>query len=102
MSRLTPVKTVELGEQDETPATDSAAAIAEAKKQQAMATQMLMAGIAALSQKAVVAIASLFTLTTAASVFYLWMTAMPTMDTTKIIALSLYSVFILALNWRKI
>lgn len=63
-----------------------------------VATKMLLMAIQALSQRFVVALSNLFTLLTAASAFYLWMMALPEIDVLKIVALSIYSVFVLALN----
>lgn len=63
-----------------------------------VATQMLMTALKALSQRFVVALSNLFTLLTAASAFYLWMICLPEISVLKIVGLSIYSVFILALN----
>lgn len=76
--------------------------MAEIQKQRDAATAMLMTGIRALSQKFVVAVAHFFTLMTVASAFYLWAIALPNITTQQIIALSIYSVFILGVNiWGK-
>lgn len=68
----------------------------QAKSDAGMA--MLMLGLKALSQRALISLASLFSLLTAASAFWLWFLT-PKPDTYQIVSLSIYSVFILALNW---
>lgn len=60
--------------------------------------EMLRMGLAALSKRALVALASLFSLLTAASAFWLWFLT-PKPDIYQIVSLTIYSVFILALNW---
>ena len=60
--------------------------------------EMLRMGLAALSKRALVALASLFSLLTAASAFWLWFLT-PKPDVYQIVSLTIYSVFILALNW---
>lgn len=89
----------EMGVQEKT-ASDAAAATSAAATAAhvQVATQMLLAAVTALSQRAIVALSSLFTLLTAGSAFYLWMIAMPEIDNTKIVGLTIYSCFILALN----
>lgn len=95
MSRLTAVRTEEIPDPD---AQQIEARKAEAVEMQGVAIRMMNMALAALSQRAVVAISSLFTLLTAASAFYLWMIALPTLDVLKIVGLSIYSLFVLALN----
>lgn len=62
------------------------------------ATKMLLMALQALGQRFVVALSNLFTLLTAASAFYLWLVALPELDILKIVGLSIYSIFVLALN----
>ena len=62
------------------------------------ATAMLITALRALSERFVIALSNLFTLLTAASAFYLWAIALPEITALKIVALSIYSVFVLALN----
>lgn len=62
------------------------------------AVDMMTIALAALGQRFVVALASLFTLLTVSSVFVLWyITPDPTQ--TQIVSLSIYAVFILAVNY---
>ncbi len=62
------------------------------------AIRMMQLALGALSQRALVALASLFTLLTVSSVFALWyLTPDPTQ--TQIISLSIYALFILAINY---
>ncbi len=96
-SRLEAVKVREVP--DDLPDTNAIIqAAAKAQMQQAVATEMLMTAIKALSQRFVVALSNLFTLITVASAFYLWAMSIDTISTLKIIGLSIYSAFILALN----
>lgn len=60
--------------------------------------EMLRMGLSALSKRALVALASLFSLLTAASAFWLWFLT-PKPDVFQIVSLTIYSIFILALNW---
>ena len=63
-----------------------------------VAIAMLTIGLKALSQRALVAAADLFTLLTVASAFWLWW-SIPAPNDRQIIALSIYAVFVLAANW---
>ena len=58
---------------------------------------MLMMGLKALSQRALVALSSLFTLITVGSAFWLWYLT-PKPDVYQIVSLTLYAVFVLAAN----
>ena len=60
--------------------------------------EMLRMGLAALSKRALVALASLFSLLTAASAFWLWFLT-PKPDVYQIVSLTIYSLFILAINY---
>ena len=71
---------------------------ARAQGQQAVATEMLLTALTALSKRTLVALANLFVLLTVASAFYLWLVALPDLDTMKIIGCSIYSLFILLMN----
>lgn len=97
MSRLTQLRATELPEEQASQPQPNPQAEAAAA-QQAVATQMLFAALGALSKRFVVALSNLFTLLTAASSFYLWLIALPVLDNTKIIGLTIYSLFVLALN----
>ena len=59
---------------------------------------MLMMGLKALSQRALIALSSLFSLLTAGSAFWLWFLT-PKPDIYQIVSLTIYSIFILALNF---
>lgn len=76
----------------------AAAMTAHAQQQTEIATKMLLMAVQSLGQRFVVALANLFTLITAATVFYLWMMALPEINTQKIIGLTIYAVFVLGLN----
>lgn len=75
------------GTETEQPAPDNGAAV-----------RMLTLALAALSQRALVAIADLFTLLTVGSAFWLW-SSIPAPNDRQIIALSIYALFVLAANW---
>jgi hypothetical protein len=64
----------------------------------AVAVRLIQVALTALSQRAVVALADLFTLITVASAFCLWW-SIPAPNDRQIAALSIYAVFILAANW---
>ena len=64
----------------------------------AASIQMLTIALKALSQRALIALSSLFMLLTAASVFILWLLSPPDASVTQIVGRSLYAVFVLALN----
>lgn len=59
---------------------------------------MLLMGLKALSQRALIALSSLFSLLTAGSAFWLWFLT-PKPDIYQIVSLTIYSIFILALNF---
>jgi hypothetical protein len=61
-------------------------------------TAMFMMALGALSKRALVALASMFSLLTAGSAFWLWFLT-PKPDVYQIVSLTIYSIFILALNW---
>ena len=65
---------------------------------QQFATEMLLEAVRALSARTVVALANLFTLLTVASAFYLWVVALPNINTLQIVGLTIYSAFILLVN----
>ena len=64
---------------------------------QAAAIGMLGLALKALSQRALIAAADLFTLFTVLTVFWLWWT-IPSPDEKQIVALSIYAAFILTIN----
>lgn len=90
MSRLEAIRSREVTDQTQAPA--------DPAPDHAVATKMLLMAIQALGQRFVVALSNLFTLLTAGSAFYLWLSALPTLDVLKIVGLSIYSLFVLALN----
>lgn len=59
---------------------------------------ILAFSLKALSQRALVAIADLFTLTTVFSAFYLWW-SIPDPNQQQIVSLTIYAAFVLAANW---
>jgi hypothetical protein len=63
-----------------------------------VAIAMLTVALKALSQRALVAAADLFTLATVTSAWYLWW-SIPAPNDRQIIALSIYAAFVLAANW---
>ena len=63
-----------------------------------VAIAMLQVALKALSQRALVAAADLFTLLTCISAWYLWW-SIPAPNDRQIIALSIYAAFILAANY---
>ena len=65
---------------------------------QGAAIIMLQIALKALSQRALVAIADLFTLLTVGSAFWLWH-SIPAPDDRQIAALTIYALFVLAANW---
>jgi hypothetical protein len=64
----------------------------------ATAVRLLQIALIALSQRALIAAADLFTLLTVASAFWLWW-SIPAPNDRQIIALSIYALFVLAANW---
>jgi hypothetical protein len=69
-----------------------------AQQQAAQATRLILTALAALSQRAVVALAALFSLALAASVFWLALTVSQTPTDRQIGVLALYAGFVLALH----
>jgi hypothetical protein len=63
-----------------------------------VAVRLIQMALVALSQRALVAVADMFTLITVASAFWLW-ASIPTPNDRQIIALSIYALFVLAANW---
>lgn len=70
----------------------------EAPKENAAAIAMLTLALKALSQRMIIALADLFCLFTAASVFWLWFVLPEDPSVQRIVALSIYAVFIVVLN----
>lgn len=60
--------------------------------------QALMLGLGALSQRALAALSSLFTLVTIASAFWLWYVT-PEPSPYQLIKLAMYGLLVLAINW---
>lgn len=67
-------------------------------QQNSASIAMLTLALRALSERAVVALADLFTLLTVGSAFWLWL-AIPDPNPQQIMALTIYATFILAANW---
>lgn len=63
-----------------------------------VSVQMLSMALAALSQRALVALAACFTLLTVGSAFWLWL-SIPNPNPHQIVSLSIYATFVLAANW---
>lgn len=61
------------------------------------ALQLLGVALTALSQRAMVALASCFSLLTVGSAFYLWV-SIPQPNQQQLISLSIYAAFVLAIN----
>ena len=59
---------------------------------------LLLLGLKTVSQRAIAAIADLFTLVTVGSAFWLWM-SIHDPDPNQLIALAMYGCFVLAANW---
>ena len=62
------------------------------------AIRLVMLALASLSQRAVIALADLFTLLTVGSAFWLW-NSIPEPNDRQIAALAIYALFVLAINW---
>lgn len=67
-------------------------------QQNSASIAMLTLALRALSERAVIALADLFTLLTVGSAFWLWWT-IPDPNPQQIVSLSIYAAFILAANW---
>lgn len=65
----------------------------------ALSTQMLTIALSALSQKALIALASLFSITLAGTAFFLWWMILPNPSINQLVGLGMYAVFILALHY---
>lgn len=65
---------------------------------QKFAGDAIALALTALSQKSLVALSSLFTLSTVASAFVLWYVT-PDPNTFQLIKLGLYGIFVLGANW---
>lgn len=63
-----------------------------------VAIAMMQMALVALGQKALVALAACFTLLTVGSAFWLWYLT-PEPNERQILSLSIYAVFVLAINW---
>ena len=64
----------------------------------AIGIEALMLGLGALSKRFVIAVASLFTLVTCASMFWLALTIIPKPDLLQLAALVIYAIFVVGLN----
>lgn len=80
------------------PAPSVAARPATQQQSSRVAIEMLQIALGALSQRMLVALASLFTLLTVGSAFYLWLLT-PDPSVQQIVSLSIYSVFIVVINY---
>ena len=63
------------------------------------AASILFTSLKALSHRAVIALESLFALLTAASVFWLWMSIAASPSIYQIVAVSIYALYALVLDW---
>lgn len=72
-------------------------ALKEPLKADVAAENMLMLALRALSQRAVAAIADLFTIVTVASAWWLW-SSIPDPNPHQIISLTVYALFVIAIN----
>lgn len=84
-------------ENDEQPAPTAPQAPQQPRAHQ-LAIDMLQIALRALSQRFVIALASLFTLLTVGSAFYLWLLT-PDPTEKQIVSLTIYSVFIVVINY---
>ena len=66
-------------------------------QEHAVATKMLIMALTALGQRFVVALASMFTLLTIGSAFFLWM-MIPDPNNKQLIALGMYALLVLSIN----
>ncbi len=62
---------------------------------------MMITGLKALSQRALVAFSACFTLLSVASAFWLWLTILPEPNSSKLVGLGLYGVFLLGIEWLR-
>ena len=62
-------------------------------------TDLLALSLKALSQRALVALSSLFTLLVAASAFWLWLSVLPAPTPLQLVGVGGYAVFVLALEF---
>ncbi|HSV26236.1 MAG TPA: hypothetical protein VLJ17_24830 [Xanthobacteraceae bacterium] len=67
------------------------------EKQDVVAENMLMLALRALSQRAIAAIADLFTIVTVSSAWWLWAST-PDPNVHQIVSLTVYALFVLAVN----
>lgn len=74
---------------------------AAAHDQQQRAARLMLTALAALSQRAVVAVAALFSLVLAASAFWLALVISTAPTNPQLICFGMYAVFVLALHWVK-
>lgn len=70
---------------------------AKAQKEQAAAIAMIQIALVALSQRALTALASLFTLMTVGSAFVLWL-LIPDPNVHQLVGLGMYAIMVLAIN----
>ena len=75
---------------DETPSTAAS-----------VGTDMLLLGLKALSQRALVALSAMFTLLTVGSAFALWWRVLPEPSVLQLVGLGLYAAFVLAIHMVK-
>ncbi len=98
-SRLTAVgDEIEVPQHEMAQAPATSADQGSSSKVSAAAIQMMAMALRALSQRALIALSNLFMLLTGASVFVLWYRAPDDPTLRQIALLSLYAMFVLALN----
>jgi hypothetical protein len=93
---ITPLKTDLIDWQVEDTPEPSSAVGGQADHERA--TNLLALALKALSQRAVAAIANLFTLVTMAGTWFLWWKT-PDPNPAQIVSLSIFAAFVLAANW---
>jgi hypothetical protein len=95
-ARLTPVEVTDeglLGQEPEPEVQPQPSQAANAL------TSLLFVSLRALSQRTIVALGNLFMAASAASAWWLWYVTMPSPTVPQLVGLTLYAVFILALNF---
>lgn len=77
---------------------EPATASPEEREEASVAASAMMLALTALSQRAIAAATTYFTLLTIAGTWWLWW-SIPDPSPTQIVSLSIFAVFILAANW---
>jgi len=85
-----------VAEREATPEMADGSTLSESS-QDDRAAQLFALALKSLSQRALVALASLFTLLTVGSMFWLWLST-PDPDMNQLLSLGMYGLFVLAVN----